>query len=334
MLAAGHRPIRIERTTLLVWGLATGGLCATLEDLLQRLAGRDVPLMAAWTAAIILGVGALAAWIDRRWLMRHRAERGETINFVEVQLGKAWAMLFVLGTMLTFGTFFFGGQYMVYGFWLVLLGVGLFLHALFSRQLPLWAGIAFIGLGIAPLAAHASYFEMRWIAASALGIGLPLLGVLIREPGPDEDAGWANSAAWWKPAAWLATVVGVATLAAGHPAMPADADVPVVSFDRWASARGTRGPLIVRIPAGTKIPLDLDVGGGAFTSAPGASVELRIAQDLDLLTEDGVATEWSRTAGQWHRGVVAIERLRVHPVTDENRVRLRAEVATGWLRLR
>lgn len=331
MLASGQRPVRVEPSTLIVWGIATGGLCAALEEVVPRLAGSDVTRMAAVTAGIILGVGMLAAWIDRRCLARHRADRGETIHFVEIQIAKAWALLFVLGVALTVGTFFFGGQYMVYAFWLVLLGVGMFLHALFSEQLPAWAGIAFILLGIGPLAAHASYAEMRWIAASTLGIGLPVLGWIVAGA-PGMPARWASL---WQPILWTSLVLSVAAVAASGVPLPTDAEVPVVELADLGSVAGMRGPLAVRVRKGTRIALRLWVSGETFVSDPGAEVALTSAKDFEILVVDGNATQWTRAPGErWERGVTSFRRMHFEPALEGHGAFLKAEVETTRLRLR
>lgn len=41
MLSAGQRPVRIERASLAIWGLAMGGLCAGLETALRPLGHLD-----------------------------------------------------------------------------------------------------------------------------------------------------------------------------------------------------------------------------------------------------------------------------------------------------
>src|SRR5574343_1231090 len=84
-----------------------------------------------------------------------------------------------LGTLFTFSTFFFGGGYMLYAVWLVLIGLALYVHGLFSEEALEWAGGLIILIAITALAAQLPNDTMKWLTASVFGIGLPTLTLLL-----------------------------------------------------------------------------------------------------------------------------------------------------------
>src|SRR5207253_1985101 len=81
--------------------------------------------------------------------------------------------------LFTFSTAFFGGGYMVFVIWLVLFGLGIYIHGLFSEEMLEWAGVMMILLGVAALALSAPYRAMQWLAASVFGLGMPLLSMML-----------------------------------------------------------------------------------------------------------------------------------------------------------
>jgi hypothetical protein len=54
------------------------------------------------------------------------------------RLIKVWWLLIGMGVLFTFATAFFGGGQMVFVIWLVLFGLGIYVHGLFSEQI--WNG--------------------------------------------------------------------------------------------------------------------------------------------------------------------------------------------------
>lgn len=243
----------------------------------------------------------LAAFLDRTLTRRARVRRGESTAFAESQIAKAWVLLIALGVVLTFATFFFGGSQMIYAVWLVLIGVGLFLHGLFSEQLPEWVGVAMILLGVVPLAAGASYFQTRWLAAASFGVGLPLLAAML-----DHGARTSLAKRMAQSIAWLAAVLGVAFFGWQVASEPIG-DAPTVSLDEYLARRTTVERAIVQVPAGTSLPLGIAVSGDVLASVPGSNLVLKVQQPVELLVEDGKPTGYSRIPGEgWRRGALHI----------------------------
>src|SRR5262249_57214895 len=98
-----------------------------------------------------------------------------------------------------FATAFFGGGQMTFVIWLVLFGLGIYVHGLFSEQILEWAGVMMILLGIGALALPTSYVATQWLAASAFGLGMPLLAAML-DRGESKSA-WTRAG---QTALWLA----------------------------------------------------------------------------------------------------------------------------------
>ena len=307
MLSAGQRPVRMEPASLIIWGLVMGGLAAGLEVALRPL-GRIAPLALALivSGALATGLG-VAAIVDRRLTRRARARRGESIAFTERQVTKAWMLLVALGILLTFATFFFGGVGMNYAVWLVLIGLGLFLHGLFSEQLPEWVGVAMILLGVVPLALGASVGQTRWIAAAAFGVGLPLLAAML-----DGGAHVSLVKRLAQSLGWLTAVLSAAFLAWQTTAAPSVGDAPTVSLDRYLAGGETTGTLIVHVPAGTTLPFTMEVAGDVLASEPGSNMTVKVQRPVELLIKDGKPTGYARLPGEeWRHCTLTV--VATHP---------------------
>jgi len=132
MLAAGHRSIRLQRHSLLLWGITGGVLCLGTEHVITP---ERFPGLLERAAAVLLFLGIVLSGVALAdfWYTRHRIEaREESLPFVQAQVTKVWWLLIAMGVMFTFATAFFGGGQMVFVIWLVLFGLGIYVHGLFS----------------------------------------------------------------------------------------------------------------------------------------------------------------------------------------------------------
>jgi len=68
---------------------------------------------------------------------------------------------------------------MIFAAWVVLAGLGLYVHGLFSEELLEWTGALIIAIGIGMLAFRLNVTASQWVAASTLGLGLPLLSAML-----------------------------------------------------------------------------------------------------------------------------------------------------------
>jgi hypothetical protein len=293
MLSAGHRSLRIERHSLILWGIAGAALLVVSEHILTPQQFPDHGQRAvAWLvllAVVITSVGTL----DWHWTRRAKQARDETWSFVHRQILKVWWLLLAIGTLLTFAMFFFGGGYMVCSAWLVLLGLGLYMHGLFSEEVLEWTGALMIVLGILSLAMRLPFDTMRSITASVFGIGLPLLALFL-------DRG-RNRPAWQRLAqtlSWILAVLALPLAAQSYASTTEPAAGPVMPLADYLKLRDVAGTHIVSLPAGTGIPIEFEISGDLFASSPQPELTLTLAQPVELVIVDGRLTGDGRLPGQ------------------------------------
>jgi hypothetical protein len=297
MLAAGHRSIRLQRHSLVLWGVAGGILCLVTEHVVTP---ERFPVHWQRAVALLLFLGSVLAGVAVAdfHCTRYRIQtRDESLPFAQAQLTKVWWLLVGMGVLFTFATSFFGGGYMVFVIWLVLFGLGIYIHGLFSEQILEWAGVMMILLGIGSLALPAPYVAMQWLAASAFGLGMPLLSTML-------DRGESKSA-WTRArqsALWLAVVLTPALLAYQWwkwQQAPAAPRMTLESFMRQAPPRATA---IVTIPAGTRIPLQVHIRGDIVQDYREMTTPLTLARPIDVMIVDGKPNGQFRVAeGPWKR---------------------------------
>ena len=298
MLAAGHRSIRLQRHSLLLWGVTGGILCLGTEHVItpERFPEH---LQRALALLLFLGIVLSGVAVADFWYTRRRIEaREESLPFVQAQVIKVWWLLIGMGVLFTFATAFFGGGQMVFVIWLVLFGLGIYVHGLFSEQILEWAGVMMILLGIGALALPAPYTATQWLAASAFGLGMPLLGAML-DRGESKSA-WTRAG---QSALWLAIVLTPVVLVhqwrGGLQRAPDAAGMTLESFLRLGPPQGSA---IVAIPAGTTIPLKVRIHGNIVQDAGELTVLLALARPIDVVVVDGKPNGVFRIAdGDWKR---------------------------------
>lgn len=299
MLSAGQRNLRIERHSLILWGL-TGGILFLLSETI--LTPEQIPILEqralAWLA-LLATVGTAVGMLDWQLTRRAKLARDEAWSFIHRQVLKVWWLLLAIAALLTFAMFFFGGGYMVCAAWLVFVGIGLYVHGLFSEELLEWAGVLIILIGIASLAFRLSYETMRWIAAAVFAIGLPLLALLL-------DRGRHRSAVFrlGQILAWLLAVLALPLWGQQHAEAAPLPEGPALSLAEFRQRQDLGGPLVVALPAGTAIPVEVEVGGDIFALAGQANpvLPLTLGEPIEVLTMDGRLTGDARFPGQaWQR---------------------------------
>jgi hypothetical protein len=307
MLAAGHRCVELERHSLLLWGGVGGGLCAFTDlfingDTFPDNTRRAIALL-LWLAFWLGGM----SWLDHRLTRKARLARQETLPFAQAQVTRAWWMLLAIGTLATFAMSFYGGGIMVYALWTVLLGLGIFVFGLFSRPLVEWIGLATILLGIAGLAAGLPFVTARWLTASIFAIGLPLAGWLAARS-DDRRVGQRIG----HLALWLAAVIVPAlALARAVPGAPPPTDTTAT----------------LKIPAGSTVPLHIDMDSPLLAIAPTDALTMRVTRDTEVALTDGQPDGRYRfDDGPWHSVKDGVLTLRID--------RIRPQVANGSAEVR
>lgn len=259
MLTAGHRNICLRSHTLFLWGITGGILCLSMDAILTPERFPDMwlrHLALLFLLTVVLSGVALADY----GLTRHRLqERDESLSFTQAQITKVWWLLIGMGVLFSFAAGLYGGGLMVYGIWLLLTGIGLYVHGLFSDKVLEWAGALVIALGAAALVLHLGYLPVKWLAASVFGIGMPAL-TLILDRGSEHP--WPARMA--RLGLWLGAVM----------VAPA---IGYYSFDRAVAPVGGQ---VLEFPAGTVIPFKVRMKSDALQSKPDAELPLVLSQPL------------------------------------------------------
>jgi hypothetical protein len=301
MLAAGHRCVELERHSLLLWGGVGGGLCVFTDlvingDSFPDNTHRAIALL-IWLALWLGGM----SWLDHHLTRKARRARAETLPFAQAQVTRAWWMLLAIGTLATFAMFFHGGGLMVYALWTVLLGLGMFVFGLFSRPLVEWIGLATILLGIVGLAAGLPFVTARWLTASVFAVGLPL-------------AGWLAARSDASSLLQRIVHVGLWLVAVIVPALAAAHLLP-------SAAPPTADTATLKIPAGSTVPLHVDMDSPLLAIAPTDALTMRVMRDTEVALTDGQPDGRYRfDGGDWHSvkdGILTLRIDRIRPqVTD------------------
>ena len=292
MLSAGHRSLRIERHSLILWGITGGALFFFSAFILTPEQFPDTQQRAvAWLlllSVVLSGVG-VADWQLTR---RVKLARAEAWSFIHRQVLKVWWLLMAMGTLLTFAMFFFGGGYMLYSAWLVLLGIGLYVHGLFSEELLEWVGALVIVIGIVSLAYRLPMETMRWISASAFGIGLPLLAAML-----DRGRAFPARRRLAQTLMWMFAVLVLPLLGQRYAAALVLSDGPVISLESFRQQQDVSGTRIVSLPAGALVPVEVEVSGGLFDGSTNPILPLKLAEPIEVLMVDGKLTGDTRVPG-------------------------------------
>jgi len=171
MMSSGHRSVFMERHTLILWGLAAAVLILFIGSVITPEGFPETWMRAMVSTSIIGFVLALVGYFDFRLVRRAREERDESISFVQLQITKVWWLLISLTVLINLAMHFFGGGYLFYSLLLILMGLALYFHGLFSKQMLSYAGIMMIVLGLASIALHLPFTMIEWITVFCFGLG-------------------------------------------------------------------------------------------------------------------------------------------------------------------
>ena len=177
MLASGHRSVQMERHTLVLWGLTAASLILVATAIFTHERFPVTWIRAVATTGFLVTVLAVVAYLDFYLTQRHRELRAESISFVQMQLTKIWWLLLGLIVLINLGMHFFGGGYMFYSLVLILTGLALYIHGLFSRQMLSFAGVMMILLGLVCIGLRLPFKLIEWLTVFCFGLGWPILGL-------------------------------------------------------------------------------------------------------------------------------------------------------------
>ncbi|OFZ66138.1 MAG: MFS transporter permease [Betaproteobacteria bacterium RBG_16_56_24] len=293
MLSAGHRNLRFERHSLVLWGTSCGGLVLASNRILTA---EQFPLLEqraiAWLILLALTVSGVSL-LDWRLTRRAKQARDEAWSFIHRQVLKVWWLLMSVGVLLTFATFFYGGGYMIFAAWVVLTGLGLYVHGLFSEELLEWTGALIISIGIGMLAFRLNYTASQWVAASTLGLGLPLLAAMLDRG--QQRAAWVRLV---QSVGWLLFVLIPPLLAQRLANASVPPDAPVVSLEEFR--RQPAAQQIVVLPAGSTIPVKIEVSGDVFRASNTSVLSLVLNEPVEVAMNNGQLTgDWRFPGKDW-----------------------------------
>lgn len=303
MLASGHRSIRMERHTLVMWGLAAAFLIISAEMIFDRqnfeVMWQRILAMNVYISAVLVAVGVCENMMTKRI----RRQRDETISFVQQQLTKVWWLLIALIVAINIGMNFFGGGYLFYGITIILMGLALYIHGLFSQQMLTWAGVMMIIMGLVTTALLPSFLAQKALAASVFGIGLPALAWIIDR----KDFG-VNKQSLVASVAWLAAVI-LPAFAGYHLVMNKNInnelnDLPVISWEAYTQQAEipTDAVQIVQLPEGTAVPVRLTITSELLAEDSVVEFPLKPSSPVLLTMKNGEAEGRYRNGdGRWIR---------------------------------
>jgi hypothetical protein len=332
MLTAGHRSVDLDRHSLLLWGLGGGALAAFTELVITQERFPDLQHRAfALLIWLAFWVGSFA-WTDHQLTRHFRAARDETLPFAQAQINRAWCMLLGLAILGTFAMFFFGGGMMIYAMWMVLLGMGIYLYGLFSRPLIEWIGLATLLLGVTSLAAGVPLGVSHWLVASCFSIGLPLAGILASHIDDHRIVGRICGLGIWL-ALVILPAIGIFRLTSAEQAPSAF----TISLSELGKAGVFVEPRIVHIPAGTIVPLKVDMKSSLIAISPDVSLPIQLTQPIDVLLDNGQPEGRYRFGdGNWHAmrdGVLALRIATFTPHIENGRPIIKATASMDLQRI-
>ena len=293
MLSSGQRNLRVERHSLVLWGTCCGGVILASNHILTA---EQFPALEqraiAWLILLALTLSGISL-LDWHLTRRAKQARDEAWSFIHRQVLKVWWLLMSVGVLLTFATFFYGGGYMIFAAWVVLAGLGLYVHGLFSEELLEWTGALIITIGIGMLAFRLNITASQWVAASTLGLGLPLLAAML-------DRG-RQRAAWVRllqSLGWLLCVLLPPLLAQHLASAAVPPDTPVVSLEEFR--KQTAAHQVVLLPAGSSIPVKFEVSGNVFRASNASTLPLVLNEPLEIMMNNGQPTgDWRFPSENW-----------------------------------
>jgi hypothetical protein len=293
MLSAGHRNLRVERHSLVLWGASSGGLILVSDRILTA---EQFPVLEqralAWLLLLAITLSGVNL-IDWHLTRRAKQARDEAWSFIHRQVLKVWWLLMSVGVLMTFATFFFGGSYMIFAAWVMLAGLGLYIHGLFSEELLEWSGALLIAIGIGMLAFRLNFVASQWVAASTLGLGLPLLAAMLDRG--RERAAWLRLA---QSAGWLLCVMIPPLLAQRMADTHVPPEAPLVSLEEFREQPATQQ--VVLLPAGSSIPVKVEVSGNVFRANSEAVLPLVLNEPLEIMMSNGQPTgDWRFPGESW-----------------------------------
>ncbi len=318
MMSSGQRSVRLERHTLVLWGITIALLILFVKQLvtpeLLPVKWQRVAVVNSIVAVVLFVVGL---W-DYRMTRQARNERDETLSYIQLQITKVWWLIILLVVVLNMGMNLFGGGYLFYNIVLALTGLALFIQGLFSLQMLSWLGGLMIALALGSVALRVPYSAIEWLTIVCFGLGLPTLGILIQYPTLQTTYLRRITVS----AVWLMAIVGMTTLVYGQVQTTRAPQLPVLSLEQYASPEhDSSKPVIVQLPKDLYIPVQIEVTGNVLTGTATASLPLILSNNIELVVQDEQPTGLFRIGDEpWRdkRYAYRVRDVKVTPRLDQH----------------
>lgn len=284
MLASGHRSVHMERHTLILWGLAAAGLILAATAIFTPTRFPVTWVRAFATTGFTASALAVVAYLDFVLTRRYRVSRAESISFVQMQLTKIWWLMLGLIVVLNLGMHFFGGGYMFYSLVLILMGLALYIHGLFSRQMLALAGMMMITLGLLCIGLRLPFKAIEWLTVCCFGLGWPALGLTLNWP-------HLNQSRWYRLSFSLAWLLLVSLPAyaiyqwGSHEDVPAVKPISLATFMHQPELTNGKAQ-VVTLPAGSTVPLHVEITGDVLAGTNTTTLPIRLSKPLEISIKD------------------------------------------------
>lgn len=301
MMTNGQRSVYMERHTLFYWGITTAGLILLIPTIITV---ENIPEAASRAIASTLLIALsllLVGYFDFRKIQLNYENRAETVSFIQTQITKVWWLLIALIVLLNLAMHFFGGGYMFYGLLLILMGIALYIHGLFSKQMLSHAGIMMILLGLLGIGLRLPFSILEWLSIFCFGIGWPILGLSFNQP--KLNSTFPRRLVFGL--LWLAIITlptFVVYKLTEHKALPTAQVISLKDFKQQtlAANKTMDGKQVIHLPAGTIIPLKIELTGDALKGVNSSTLPLELSKSLNLLLQNGVLDGQFKVAdGRW-----------------------------------
>lgn len=333
MMASGHRSVHMERHTLILWGLTSaflilvGGAIFTHDrfpvDWIRALS------VTAFISLVLMSI----AYLDFYLMRRSRDEREESISFVQLQVTKVWWLLVGLIVLINLGMHFFGGGYMFYSLVLIIMGLALYIHGLFSRQMLALAGMMMIVLGLISIGLRLPFPVIEWLTIFCFGLGWPLLGLTLNYPALINSFKFRLLFSL----IWLLIVIIPAAVIyqfGGLEDVPDAQPIPLAHYLQQNEPSSLTEE-VVTLPAGTLVPLNVELSGDVLDGVNVTTLPMLLSHSLDIVLKNGKPDGRFRVAqGPWKKHVYnyRIRDFSMTPILDREtgpQVQLKLRLSTN-----
>jgi len=295
MMEDGQHSVKMERHSLLIWGITAAVLILVTELIFNR---QSFPLLWQLVVAQTIFISIilfLAGLWDFKLTRKVRQQRDESLSFIQMQLTKVWWFFVGLIVLVNVGMNFFGGGYMFYGLAISLVGMAFYIQGLFSTQMLKWIGLMLIIVGLSSVALNLHFLVTKWLAAGVFGLGFPLLALILNKPVTHSNILKRLGLS----AVWLAVVIFPSVIAYQQKLNLNPENLVTRSFSEYMTLNKEQAAQkqIIHLPAGTAVPVNIIMRGDILEITRTSNVSIKLAKDFDVIIDNGKTNGYFRLSG-------------------------------------